>query len=230
MKQLVTTAIILSRIDYGEADRIITLLTPDFGKLTLLAKGVRRVKSKMAGGIELFSVSQISFIKGRSDMGTLVSTRLAKHYGNIVNDLDRTMLGYDLIKLLNKITEDEVEPEYFELLNSAFEALDDSFIPIPLIKFWFSAQILRQTGHTPNLQTDTAGTKLNADSIYNFDFDRMSFAASPNGGFGAGHIKFLRLSFDGHSAKVLTQVQGADKLVQEVAPLVNTMLQTHLRV
>ena len=41
MKQLVSQAVVLSRTDYGEADRILTLLTPDQGKLRLLAKGVR---------------------------------------------------------------------------------------------------------------------------------------------------------------------------------------------
>src|SRR2546430_6710542 len=98
MKQLVTPAIILARIDYGEADRIITMLTPGHGKLRLLAKGVRRVRSKLAGGIELFSVSTITFIQGRSELGTLVSTRLQQYYSHIVQDLDRTMAGYELIK------------------------------------------------------------------------------------------------------------------------------------
>src|SRR5688572_3433628 len=139
MNQLVTEGIILSRTDYGEADRIITLLTPEHGKLRLMAKGVRRVKSKLAGGIELFSVSTITFVKGRGDIGTLVSTRLVKHYGRIVEDLDRTMLGYELIKQLNKVTEDHPEPAYFELLQQTFEALNDPGVPLGLIRFWFAS-------------------------------------------------------------------------------------------
>src|SRR5262245_10052748 len=123
MKQLVTEAIILSRTDYGEADRILTLLTPDQGKLRVLAKGVRRVKSKLAGGIELFSISTIIFIRGRGEIGTLISTRLVKHYAHIVADLDRTMAGYELIKEINKVTEDEPGPEYFMLLRQVFEVL-----------------------------------------------------------------------------------------------------------
>jgi DNA repair protein RecO (recombination protein O) len=230
MKQLISQGIILTRIDYGEADRIITLLTPDYGKLRLMAKGVRRVKSKLAGGIELFSVSAITFIKGRGDIDTLVSTRLVKHYGNIVHDLDRTMLGYDLIKQLNKITEDEPGPEYFELLKQTFETLDDSTVPLPLVRFWFSAQLLRLTGHTPNLKTDDTGQKLTADGEYDFNLERMCFLPKDGGYFGADHIKFLRLSFVHHPAKVLAQVQGAGELVDDLSPLVSTMLQTHLRV
>lgn len=222
MKQLVTTAIILSRTDFGEADRILTVLTPEYGKLRLLAKGVRRVKSKLAGGIELFSISTVTFVKGRGEIGTLVSTRLDKHYAHIVEDLQRTMLGYDLIKKLNKVTEDEPESEYFELLHQTFEALDEATIPLPLIRFWFSAQIQRLGGHTPNLQTDEAGRKLVADQLYDFDFDRMTFVANPlSGRFSANHIKFLRLIFAGNSPRALLQVQGMGQLLGECMPLLD---------
>src|SRR4051812_44153733 len=108
-QQRVTTGIVLTRIEYGEADRIVTVLTPNDGKLRLMAKGVRRVKSKLAGGVELFSVSSLTYIPGRGDIGTLISSRLETHFGHIVQNIDRTMLGYDLIKLLHKATEDEPE-------------------------------------------------------------------------------------------------------------------------
>ncbi len=230
MNQIVTDGIILSRTDYGEADRIITLLTPDHGKVRLMAKGVRRVKSKLAGGIELFSVSTLTFVKGRGEIGTLVSTRLVRHYGRIVEDLDRTMLGYELIKQLNKTTEDHPELEYFDLLRQIFEALDDPSVSLELVRFWSAAQLLRLGGHSPNLQTDADGNKLDPAQMYGFDFDHMCFAAAPHGKFTAGHIKFLRLGFAGHLAKTLAQVQGGAALAQDLAPLMATMLQTHLRV
>jgi DNA repair protein RecO len=227
MRQQVTKAAILSRTEYGEADRILTLLTPDFGKLTLLAKGVRRVKSKLAGGIELFSLSEITFIQGRGSMGTLVSTRLIKHYATIVTDIERTMLGYDLIKQLNKLTEDQPEEAYFTLLQDAFIALDDKTISLPVIKLWFPVQYLRIGGRAPNLQTDSTGGKLSIDQRYDFSFDHMAFASNPERGrYTADHIKFLRLAFAGHPAKVLSQVQGSDGLVAACAPLVHTMAQT----
>ena len=45
MKQIVTPAIVLSRMNYGEADRILHVITPKQGKISIVAKGVRRVKS-----------------------------------------------------------------------------------------------------------------------------------------------------------------------------------------
>lgn len=229
MKQLLTQGIILSRTDYGEADRIITLLTPDHGKLRLMAKGVRRLKSKLAGGIELFSVSHITFIQGRGDVGTLVSTRLITHYGSIVKDIERVQLGYELIKQLNKATEDEPEAEYFSLLDQAFAALDDAGIDIQLIRTWFSAQLLRLSGHRPNLTSDAAGQELQSKQRYDFSFDAMAFSASPHGHFVADHIKFLRLLFSPNQPAVLTKVQGSVQLLPDLQPLVQTMLVTHIR-
>lgn len=221
MKQFVTTAIILNRTDYGEADRILTLLTPEYGKVRLMARGVRRVKSKLAGGIELFSVSTITFAPGRGELGTLVSTRLISHYANIVKDIGRTMAGYELIKQLNRITEDAPEPEYFELLKQAFEALDDATIPLLLVQFWYTAQLLRLGGHTPNLRLDDTGRDLVADQLYDFDFDRQTFVANPlSGRFSANHIKFLRLVFAGNTPRALCQVQGMGQLLQDCLPLI----------
>ncbi|HXR50355.1 MAG TPA: DNA repair protein RecO [Verrucomicrobiae bacterium] len=227
MNQLITKGIILSRIDYGEADRIITLLTPDHGKLRLMARGVRKVKSKLAGGIELFSVSDITFIQGRGEIGTLVSTRLVKHYSEIVKHIERVQLGYDLIKLLNKATEDNPETVYFDLLQQTFEALDDSSIELELIKAWFEAQLLKEAGHAPNLQLDTTGQKLTIDQAYNFDYDSMAFALQDSGSFTAAHIKALRLLFQ-QNILALKQVDGLLEVLPDVRGLVRTFAQTYL--
>jgi DNA repair protein RecO (recombination protein O) len=228
MKQIVSSAIILSRTDYGEADRILTLLTPEHGKLRLLAKGVRRIKSKLAGGIELFSVSTITYVQGRGEIGTLISTRLVKHYGTIVTDLDRTMLGYELIKQLNKVTEDQAEADYFALLKQAFEALNDLSIPLTVVHLWFMAQLLRIGGHGANLTTDTTGKPLLPGKRYYFGSEAMAFSQSEQGNFGTDHIKFLRLAFAGHSAKILAQVQTSQVLAKACKPLLQLMTEQHL--
>lgn len=230
MKQFVTTGIILTRTDFGEADRILTLLTPDYGKLHLVAKGVRRVKSKLAGGIELFSVSNIIYTPGRGDLGTLISTRLITYYRHIVEDIERTMLGYELIRQLHRITEDEPEPDYFTLLEHAFVALDDPEVDLGIIRTWFAMRLLQLNGYTPNLRTDKLGNPLQATSTYDFNLDDSAFVVSENGPYHADHIKFLRLGFSSSTPKLLNQVQGSSTLMQVCAPLVATMLSTLLRV
>jgi len=193
MNQLSTQGIVLSRTDFQEADRIITMLTPDQGKIRLIAKGVRRSKSKLAGGLELFSISDITYIKGRSEIFTLVSNRLHEHFGEIVKNIDRTMLGYDFLKRINKITEDEPDATYFDLLAQSLEALNNSDLSVQLVDLWFSLQLLKVSGHMPNLLTDMTGQKLDAKKTYEFNFDSMSFQYRPDGIFGVDHIKLLRL-------------------------------------
>jgi DNA repair protein RecO len=229
MKRFNTQGIVLARTNYGEADRILTFLTPDHGKVKGFAKGVRKSKSKLAGGIELFSISELSFIIGKSEINTIISTRLLKHYGNIVKDLDRTNLGYELIKRLNKATEDSPEAAYFELLGQAFAALDDSSIGLSLIEVWFNAQLLRMAGHTPNLRTEKSGEKLEADKSYNFNLDTMAFEPSPQGEFQAGQIKFLRLIFSHNPPEVLQKIQSSEQLTNQTKLPVNSMLQNFIR-
>lgn len=229
MKQFRTTAIILSRTNYGEADRIISFLTPDHGKVKAIAKAVRRSKSKLAGGIELFSVSDISFIPGRKEISTVVSTRLIKYYGRIVEDLNRTNTGYSLIKRLDKATEDSLEPDYFYLLENVFEALNDAAVDLELVELWFNMQLLRIAGHTPNLRSDSAGRKLQPNQNYKFDYDKSCFSTAGEGKYGADHIKFLRLGFSPNTAQSLNRVTGTQRLVTDVAPIVASMLQAYIR-
>jgi DNA repair protein RecO (recombination protein O) len=229
VNSLKTRGIVLKRTNYGEADRIVTLLTPDYGKLRLMARGVRKPKAKLAGGIELFSVSDVSFIRGKGEIGTLISTRLAKHYGQIVNDIARVQTGYDLLKQLDQVTEDEPEDEYFELLEQALKALDEAGVDLVLIRAWFGARLLKLSGHEPNLDTAPTGAKLTDGQNYVFDFEHMAFEPKPRGRFSPGDIKFLRLLFSGASPKALNRVGDIDSLTAKASPLVQTMLHDHLK-
>jgi DNA repair protein RecO (recombination protein O) len=228
--QLVTTGIVLTRTDFQEADRIVTMLTPDQGKVRLIAKGVRRPKSKLAGGIELFSVSSITFLQSRSELKTLVSSRLITHYGNIVKDIRRTMLGYELLKRLNRVTEDITGEEYFVLLQRTLEGLDDFDLVPELLELWFSMQLLDITGHAPNMRTDKEGNRLEADQTYLFDFDEMTFRQQVNGPYDANHIKLLRLAYATAEPGVLKQVTDAAERAPDALKLAYNMLRYSVRI
>lgn len=65
-KHFGTTGIVIRKIDFGEADRIVTVLTEDMGKIDCIAKGARRLKSKFCGRLELFSEVQLTCYQGQS--------------------------------------------------------------------------------------------------------------------------------------------------------------------
>ena len=230
MRQIKTKAIVLTRTSYQEADRILTLLTPDQGKIRGLARGVRKERSKLAAGIELFSESEISYIVGRGELMTLTSTRLIKHYDHIVSDMDRTMLGYEFLKRINRITEEGAEAEYFELLLSSLKALDQLDFEIGLLELWFNAQLLKLGGHQPNLTTDSTGNKLSDKSAYMLDVEDMVFSLQPEGFYNANHIKLLRLVFTTKEPSPLTKLQNIDPVLSASQNLVSSMLRQHVRI
>lgn len=227
--QIVTEAIVLARTDFAEADRIVTLLTPDNGKLKVIAKGVRRPKSKLAGGIELLSVSNVTVLPSRGDIGTLISSRLMIHYGEVVKDIRRTMLAYDFLKRINRATEDAVDEEYYLILNRALESLNDLDFSAELTELWIGVQLLNVSGHMPNLQTDSGGQKLTADKQYVFDFENMSFREQRGATFTPNHIKILRASFIAERPLALRQIVDAYMYTQDVLGLVTNLIRQQIR-
>jgi DNA repair protein RecO (recombination protein O) len=230
LKPILTTGIILSRSDFQEADRILSILTPDQGKIKVIAKGVRRPRSKIAGGIELFSISDITILRGRGDFSTLVSARMKSHFPHIVKDINRTMLGYEVLKRINRVTEDAPGEEYFNLLAATLGGLDDLELPIEQVELWFTMQLLHITGHAPNLLTDSEGNKLEAAQQYLFDFDSMSFREQKAGPYSANHIRLLRLGYGAKEPSVMKQVTGSDEYSSSTLTLAKNILKLHVRI
>lgn len=231
MNSYKTEGIILARTNFGEADRIITFLTPGHGKIKAMVKGVRKSSSKMAGGIELFSISYLTAIKGKGEIDTLISTRLKVHFGNIVKDLGRTNFAYEFLKMIDKNTEAGADSTYFNLLSKSLESLNDGSIEPKLASLWFDMQLLKLTGHEPNLHSDVSGKKLADSSSYDFQAEGMHFVPklASGGTYSAYDIKFLRLGFSAAGPKVLARVEGAQKLALAAQPLVQSMLKSFVR-
>lgn len=230
MKQHIsTTGIVLTRVDYGEADRILTVLTPDQGKLRVIAKGVRRQKSKLAGGIELFSVCELTVLPSRGEVQTLVSSRLVTHYGGITKDIRRTMVAYDILKRVNRVTEDAAGEEFVQLLAGALAGLEHPDVSIELVELWFSMRLLRATGHSPVLRHDAERESIASDRMYVFDFDAMAFRPHGNGPFHHRQIKLVRLAEAADSPLTLRPIQDAHIYAPESLQLAKQLLAFSLR-
>lgn len=228
MKQLDTQGIVLRRINYGEADRIITFLTADYGKIRVMAKGVRKQKSKLAGGIELFSVSELHFIKGRGDIDTLISSRLVKHYGSIVKDLERTNAAYDMLKLIDKTLEDTAGNEYFEVVDEALAALNTGRIDTVVVELSFAMRLLQLLGHVPDFSKSASGEALDKSDSFEFDLESVAFKSSKNGPYNQNHLKVLKLLAH-NSPQSVVQIIGIEDYCQQLAPLVRSLLNFYAR-
>ena len=229
MKQKATAAIVLARTNYGEADRIVTLLTPEQGKVRVLAKGVRKIRSRMAGGIELFSVNDITYIEGRGELCTLISSRLQVNYGTIIKDVTRTMYAYEVLKTVHKVTQDSPEPEYFSVLQQTFAAINDPSASLDYIRLWFGMRLLSIGGHEPNLTTDTTGRRLAQDKLYTFSYDDMAFRVDDRGVFTSRHIKLLRLCGPS-GALQLARIKDVDEILPQLVQMLHLMVRQNLSI
>lgn len=212
--QIRTKAVVLRRTNYGEADRILQLLTPDNGKVSVIAKGVRREKSKLAGGIELFAICDVTIIPGKGEMGTLTGARLDTYFAQILKEYERMQFAYEVIKQVGKATEMVSEPAFFDLIEGSFRALNDLEVDARLTETWFWLQLAILLGVGLNLSTDTNGMKLVEDTNYEFDIAESSFVHRPNGRFTTDHIKVLRL-LSAQSPKVAAHVNGIRDLMND---------------
>lgn len=204
------TAIVLNRIEYAERDRILTLLTKEHGKITVIAKGVRSANSKLAGGIELFSESQISVINGRGSMGTLISTRLIRHHGEIVKNLDKTNLAYSFLKITQKLLEDGTGQEYYDLLAISLACLGDIGYDHRLVSVWFTMQVLRLSGRQPSLSAKDAES-------FDFDYDKQQFLSAGSGSFDKNDLKVLRLCGSSSKPPKLQKELGTEAKLSQFA-------------
>jgi DNA repair protein RecO (recombination protein O) len=167
-KQVTTPAIVLSRTNFNEVDRIVNFLGPK-GQFPAIVKGVRRVKSKLAGGVELFSISQITYLDTNAEVKRVVQTRLVEHYGEIAKNLERMLFAYDCMKYLKKITPSETDEEsYYLSLKNLLESLNEESVDLNLIKLWWLVRILDISGHTLDLYKDDQLKDLFESQTYTF--------------------------------------------------------------
>lgn len=208
-----TRAIVLRRTNYGEADRILQLLTPD-GKRSVMARGVRREKSRLAGGIELFAVCDVVITEGKGELGILTSARLIQFYRHILEDYDTMQFAYEVVKQVSRASEMVDEPEWYDVLSEVLMALDALSISRQLVQTWFYLRHASLLGHELSLTHDTKGQPLQPDLRYIYDETEMGLREAPQGNIQADHIKLLRL-INAKSLKVLAQVGGIESTLPD---------------
>ena len=216
---LTTRAIILRRTNYGEADRILTLLTPEHGQQTAIAHSVRKEKSKLAGGIELFAICELGLARSSSNrdgMWTLTSSRIITFYDQIMTDYDRLQFGYEAIKQIANLSNVIEAPELYSVLSKTLMTLNNLQLDLRLVKIWFYLQLAKLRGGELNLVTDSNGMKLVEGANYDYEVgEKVLIYVEQGGRFTTDEIKLLRL-LNASPATVLPRLQGlSDNTIAE---------------
>jgi DNA repair protein RecO (recombination protein O) len=149
-RRYTTDAIVLSRFDLGEADRVLTLITPGIGKLKAIAKGIRKPTSRIGGSLEPFAELQVALARGRTfDVVTQVSVGHA--WLNLRDSLESAATAWYLAELADRSLEERhaAEPLY-ALLRRAYELLDAGMAPDRVAR-WYEMHLLDELGVRPEV-------------------------------------------------------------------------------
>lgn len=162
-----TQALILRRRDLGEADRVLTILTPNHGKRDVIARGARKPASTKTGHVELFTRADMLIHQGR-DFGIAVQVEMAAPYLELREDLQRGAYASYAVELLDRFTA-EGDDDYGLL----FTLLDDTFVrlcvdPDPRLAVrYYEMRLLELVGFRPELnQCVVSGEPIEPEDQY----------------------------------------------------------------
>jgi DNA repair protein RecO (recombination protein O) len=144
-----TRGIIIKRTNVGEADKIVTIFSENHGKLKVVARGIRKIRSKLAGNLELFCLSNFNIAEGKN-LDVVTAALIEKCYFNIRNNLEATEQAQYFSEVIYKITEEnDKHPQIYHLLDHVLESLasEKNKIIIP----YFEWNIITELGYHPEL-------------------------------------------------------------------------------
>lgn len=149
MAYVKSPGLVLKNANYKEADKLLTIYTREQGKVPAIAKGVRKVKSSMRGGIQLFSHTDFVFYRGRS-LDTVTQCAVIEPFVELRSDLDRFAYAAYMAELIvESVPEREANSELFLLLLTCLHLLitDDPQLVIRL----FEVRLMNILGYAPQL-------------------------------------------------------------------------------
>ena len=161
-----TEAVVLRRQDLGEADRLIAVYTPELGKLRVVAKGVRRPRSRKAGHLEPFTRVQLLLARGR-ELDIVTQAEAIDVYPSLRTDLIRMGHAAYAVELLDRVTVEAAENEdLYRLLVHTLERLSLGADPAVASRF-YELRVLDLVGYRPELfRCLNCGTEIRPEDQY----------------------------------------------------------------
>lgn len=151
-RSLRVEAVVLRHVDWGEADRLLTLLSREHGKLRCVAKGVRKLRSRKAGHLEPFTRVQLMLARGH-DLWIVTQAETVDAYLPLREDLVRTGYAAYVVELVDRFTYEEGENRnLYGLLVDALGRINGEEEPFLAVRY-FEVRLLDVLGFRPQLIT-----------------------------------------------------------------------------
>ncbi len=176
-------ALILRTRDYREADRLVTFLTREEGKVTAVAKGVRKTKSKLSALVEPLTLGFFLLHRGKS-LDTLVQGEIVKPYRKLQEDLLLFSYGQYFCELCEAaLPEREPSPQVFMLVLAALEALESDGQPARVARC-FELNLLETLGYRPAVENCLHCGSSSGSFYFDFVRDGLVCASCSTAGEG----------------------------------------------
>lgn len=221
-----TRGIILKRRNFGEADRLLTIYTQDKGKISVIAKGVRRTRAKMVGHVELFYELNLHLAEGKN-FEILCGAEIINEFANLRENEHLTNIAYLLSEVLDSLNhENEKNIELYNLLQNSFLRLDNSRttseVKSNLLIAFFLYKILQLQGHQPYMDVCNKCRKKLAEgeNYFSNQFGGVICADCLNSDLSAqkissDSIKLIRL-FSQNSIEILDRINIDEEVKKEL--------------
>ncbi|MGH2399874.1 MAG: DNA repair protein RecO [bacterium] len=140
-------AIVIRRSNLGEADRILTLFTREHGKLSAVAKGARKPRSRFAGRLELFTQLRALLARGRT-LDVVSQVDVIDPFAALRTDIARMGAASFVAEVTDRATpERDTQPATYSVLRQALRLIAAGDPETPVM--WYAAQILSSSGYGP---------------------------------------------------------------------------------
>lgn len=144
-------ALVLRAVDYAEADRVVTLLTREHGRLSAIARAARKSKRRFAGALEGFALISVDVTFGKGALARLEAARVTRVFPRLLSDLAALEAAGALLRLTHELLPEHApEPEVFDALVEALQWLDGGAAARP-VRLAREARLLALTGFAPLL-------------------------------------------------------------------------------
>ena len=164
-----TDALVLRQQNLGESDRIITILTRDYGVLRAFANRGRNLKGSLQSATQQLCYGRFAIYKGR-DKYIINEASSLEMFFSLRQNMDKLALAQYFSELVYELAADEEGTEPFlRLVLNSFHMLAKDKLPIPQIKAIFELRILALSGYMPNLTACVVCGEFESDVMY-FDF------------------------------------------------------------
>lgn len=152
MPLYITEAVVISSMDFGESDKILTFYTSSFGRLKGIAKGAKRSKKRFGINLEPFSLVRLHFFEKKEDSLVRVSSSdLINPFQGIRDDLFKIAYGSYMLELVDKLAPERARcPELFKLLTDFLGILEARGVTEDLLRV-FEVRLLDDLGLRPHV-------------------------------------------------------------------------------